>query len=320
MVKHSKWLLAAIAIGCFGSVLIGLGHDPRAMGQQAADPSDATVVGALEELQAAVVRAIDQAEESVVAIGRGPRVADRAAAEAHEQEFFDYAAGVIIDARGLILTNYHLLGNVSASRYVVWLPGSRRFTAQVKAADPWFDLAVLEVAATDLTPLPLGAAEQLHKGDFVIALGNPYAIVRDGSVSASWGLISNRRAKPVRANESAVPRTETLHQHGGLIETDARLKLGTSGGPLINLQGEMVGLLTNAAAIFGYDVAASYAIPVDAGLRRVLDQLKAGQEAEYGFLGIQVDPLAADTSGAAPPGVRVSQIVARRPRPPPVCG
>ncbi len=147
----------------------------------------------------------------------------------------------------------------------------------------------------------------------MIALGNPYAIVRDGSVSASWGLVSNRRAKPARTAEPVAPRTETLHQHGGLIETDARLKLGTSGGPLINLRGEMVGLLTSTAAIFGYDVAASYAIPVDAGFRRVLEQLKAGQEAEFGFLGIQVDPLAADTADGPTAGVRIGQIVRSTP-------
>ena len=303
--------LAQSVGGCGGPVLILLGLARAVIAQAAHDPPQPTT--ALEQLQAAVVRAIDQAEASVVAIGRGRMPLQHPNGGDDEPVFYEYATGVIIDPQGLILTNYHLLGDVQSSQYVVWLPGARQFSAKVKAADPWTDLAVLEVAADHLTAIPLGQAEQLNKGDFVIALGNPYAIVREGSVSASWGLVANLRARPNRTVEASGTRTETVHQHGGLIETDAHLKLGTSGGPLINLQGQMVGLSTTAAAIFGYDVAASYAIPVDAGFRRVLDELKAGQEAEFGFLGVQVDPVAGVAADESAAGVRVGQIVRATP-------
>jgi serine protease Do len=267
---------------------------------------------ALQQLQQAVIGAIARAEPSVVAIGRGRLRQDTTAVDDAETAVDEYTTGVIIDSQGLILTNYHALGDVSASRYVVWLPSARKFSAQVRAADPWTDLAVLEIAADNLTPIRLAAAETLRKGDFVISLGNPYAIVREGSASASWGLVANRRTGPTRSGETVAARTETLHQYGGLIETDAHLKLGTSGGPLLDLDGAMVGLLTSAAAIFGYDLSASYAIPVDAGFRRVVDQLKAGKEAEFGFLGIQVDPVAT-TPRQSTSGVRVGQVVRSSP-------
>jgi S1-C subfamily serine protease len=299
-------------LGSFcGTVLVWLMLIRAGAAQEATVAQQAMPTG-LEQLQAAVLRAIDRAEESVVAIGRGRMRAEGQPDGDEQPSFFEYATGVIIDGQGLILTNYHLLGDVQASQYVVWLPGARQFSAKVKAADPWTDLAILEVAADHLRAMPLGQAENLKKGEFVVVLGNPYAIVREGSVSASWGLVSNLRARPMPTVEPSGARAETVHQHGGLIETDARLKLGTSGGPLINLRGEMVGLSTTAAAIFGYDVSASYAIPVDAGFRRVLDVLKAGEEAEFGFLGVQVDPLASTDSDQAA-GVRVGQIVRATP-------
>jgi serine protease Do len=280
------------------------------LGQPA--PTSVPMRTALDQLQAAVVAAIERAEPSVVAIGRGPRPTDETPSADAQAVVYEYTTGLIVDARGLILTNYHALGEVSGSRYTVWLKGARQFSAKVRAADPWTDLAVLEIAADNLQPIRWGNAATLRKGDFVVTLGNPYAIIRDGSPSASWGLIANLRARPTRFGEPATARTETLHQYGGLIETDAHLELGTSGGPIVNLEGDVVGLSTSAAAIFGYDVSARYAIPVDAGFRRVVDQLTSGGEAEFGFLGIQVDPVA-PSDREMPSGVRVGQVVRASP-------
>ena len=78
-----------------------------------------------------------------------------------------------------------------------------------------------------------------------------------------------------------------MHHYGTLIQTDAKLNLGTSGGPLLNLNGEMVGLSVALAATAGYEAAGGYAIPVDATFRRAVETLKQGREVEYGFLGIQ---------------------------------
>ena len=94
-----------------------------------------------------------------------------------------------------------------------------------------------------------------------------------------------------------------------MIQTDAKLHLGTSGGPLLNLRGEMIGLCVSQAATAGYESAAGYAIPVDATFRRVLDALEQGREAEYGFLGIQPANLQPPEIAAGLQGIRAHGIV-----------
>src|SRR5207302_1902592 len=128
----------------------------------------------------------------------------------------------------------------------------RGYYARIIAADPRSDLAILSIdyaalglKSSDLHAIPLRAlSAPLRKGQLVVALGNPYAIARDGSASASWGMISNiaRRPAPVRQRETGVPRSETIHQFGTLLQVDTRMELGTSGGALVNLRGELVGV------------------------------------------------------------------------------
>ena len=198
----------------------------------------------------------------------------------------EYGSGVVVDRRGLILTAYHVLGE--DSDYYVTTPDRKVYRAWVKGADPRSDLAVLSIDAAGLVPIALGDATTLRKGQFVITLGNPYAIARDGQASAGWGIVANLARKAPPSPEDSEPSAQrTLHHFGTLIQTDAKLNIGASGGPLLNLKGEMVGLCVALAALAGYETSAGYAIPVDATFRRVLDTLKQGREVEYGFLGIQ---------------------------------
>jgi serine protease Do len=258
-------------------------------------------------MERVVVDAIARCEPSVVAIGKvaKPRSEESLSIEAHPDPFArqpisyapplrptdpdfhptEYATGVVVDPQGLILTAYHVLGD--DCDYYVTTPDQRRFSATVKAADPRSDLAVLSVEATDLKPITFGDAATLKRGQFVIALGNPYGIAKDGQVSASWGMVSNlaRKAFPTPDPQHTTGKS-TLHHCGTLIQTDAKLNLGTSGGPLLNLRGEMVGLTTALAAIAGYEQSAGYAFPVDETFRRVVETLKRGREVEYGFLGV----------------------------------
>ncbi|MFB3107205.1 MAG: S1C family serine protease, partial [Pseudomonadales bacterium] len=154
----------------------------------------------------------------------------------------EYATGVVVDRNGLILTNYHTLGDALRNDYVVWVSGKAYSNVGVKAADPWSDLAVLEIDAKDLKPIVLGDATELKKGRIVIALGNPHAIARDGHASATWGIVSNLRRKvdgPLEGGEGpnsvALSDRETRYHYGALIQTDARLARGSSGGPLLDL-------------------------------------------------------------------------------------
>jgi serine protease Do len=276
-----------------------------AIGQQsspapAAESSGAAVVAALQD---SLVTAIARGEKSVVAIYRVDN--DEAAAgnsieldlsqgrlartspPPGDPDFIpdEYGSGVVVDRQGLILTCYHVLG--LKSRHFVVTNERKVYAAKIKAADPRSDLAVLEIDASDLTPATFGHAETLKKGQIVVALGNPYAIARDGQASASWGIVANLARKAGPRVDSLGPVKDKLYHYGTLIQTDAKLNLGTSGGALVNLKGEMIGLTTALAATAGYEQSAGYAIPVDETFRRVVAKLKEGREVEYGFLGVQ---------------------------------
>ena len=246
--------------------------------------------GPLAAMQAELERAIAKAEASVVAIAR---VRQGEALAPTDPSFVptEFATGVVVGPNQ-ILTNYHVLGDPARNDYWVWLRGTPYRVTKVerpRAADPWLDLALLEVGAENLKPIELGNAKQLKKGHWVVALGNPYAIARDGEVSASLGIVSNlhRKAPPFPSQE----KRETLHQLGTLIQVDARLPRGASGGALINLKGEMVGLTMSLAALAEEETDAGFAIPVDAAFKRALGKLKAGVVDDYGYLGVLPAPL-----------------------------
>lgn len=219
----------------------------------------------------------------------------------------EYATGVIIDPGGLILTAYHALGE--NSDYYVTTFDRRVHKATVRAADPRSDLAVLAINAAGLPAIRLGDGANLKKGRIVIALGNPYAIARDGQVSAAWGIVANMaRKSPALTDDYEPSGKATLHRYGTLIQTDAKLNLGTSGGPLLDLGGRMVGLVTSLPPATGYEQSAGYAIPVDGTFRRVLRALKQGREVEYGFLGIQPVNLTMRERSEGLQGMRVHRI------------
>ncbi|HBO44965.1 MAG TPA: hypothetical protein DD670_13755 [Planctomycetaceae bacterium] len=279
-------------------------------------------------VEQALVEAIAGAEKSVVAIARVARsTPDEALSLEFRVEPFgqtaralgepdptdpdfvpnEYAAGVVVGSQGLILTTYHVLA--PQSDYYVTTADGRVFQAAVKAADPRSDLAVLALKADDLVPIALGDGESLRKGQFVVALGNPHAVARDGQASAAWGIVSNlARKSPLDPAHSPAAGKTTLHHFGTLIETDAKLNVGTSGGALLDMSGRMIGLITSLPAPAGYDRAAGYAIPVDATFRRVVETLKQGREVEYGFLGLQPANLTREERLAGMRGIRVERI------------
>jgi len=298
---------------------------PCACMLHAQGPADVDPLAALER---ALVDTIAQNEKSVVAIARvriprsdealrpefrpdpfGRRAVVSSGPKPTDPDFIpnEYGTGVVIDRRGLILTAYHVLGE--DSEYYVTTADRKVYRARIKGADPRSDLAVLQIDAGSLKPITFGNAERVRKGEIVIALGNPHAIARDGQVSASWGMISNlHRKAPPTPSEFDSTGKRTLHHFGTLIQTDAKLNLGTSGGPLLNRRGEMVGLTVALAATAGYEKAAGYAIPVDATFRRVVDVLKEGREVEYGFLGIQPANLQPQEVLAGLHGIRVFRV------------
>ena len=231
-----------------------------------------------------------------------------------------FGSGVVLHEAGLVLTNYHLIDG--ATKVYVRAASGKGSYADVHAADARSDLAVLKlldhvpglkearIAPVRIVPGPNGEKATVARGDFVIALGHPQAAgAADGVPSASWGILSNvRRRAPGPGREDQ--RTKTLHQYGALFQTDARITLGCSGGALLNLDGELVGLTTPTAAVAGADTAGGFAIPMDPNYRRIVDTLKAGLEVEYGFLGVSVST---ERPGRLDDGLSLSQVTPNTP-------
>lgn len=224
----------------------------------------------------------------------------------------DFGSGVVIGLDGpnasprrvYILTNYHVVKGGTRTipdeahpdefQLYVRTPNRRGFNATIFAADPRSDLAVITISDADVKPIKMGDGSRLRKGQLVVALGNPYAVARDGSASASWGMVSNLRRRPGIPRDSTdleKRKRETLHDLGDLIQVDTRLNLGTSGGALVNLKGELVGLTTSLAALAGFEKSSGFAVPIDSTTMRVIQSLREGKEVEYGFLGVSFGPI-----------------------------
>ncbi len=227
-----------------------------------------------------------------------------------------FGSGVVLDANaGLVLVPYHLIEG-ARKVYVRAAGGKAGSYADIHAADAKSDLAVLKLitpvaglkavklAEVRMTTLD-GEKPNLRKGSMVIALGHPTASAAgEGSASIGWGPVSNIRVKsgqPAPASQAGGPgevlRQRPLHQHGGLIQLDVRAALSGTGAAIFNPDGELVGLGSSVAAVFGSEANGGYAVPMDANYRRVVGVLKEGREVEYGFLGVSPQE--------APNGVRV---------------
>ncbi len=202
-----------------------------------------------------------------------------------------YGSGIVVDPAGLILTNAHVVRN--ATKVYVRLPGGKGSYADIHASDPRSDLAVLRLLdpPEGLKPLKMAQPGKYRKGQLVLLLANPYAAgFRDGSPTASWGMIANVRRRAPAPRSELEPNRQTLHQYGTLLQLDTRLELGCSGGAVLNLKGELIGMTTALAALTGVETPGGFAVPLDAGMRRVVEVLKLGKEVEYGFLGVGLVP------------------------------
>ena len=188
------------------------------------------------------------------------------------QETSSLGSGVIVDAdEGLILTNYHVIKD--AYEINVTLKDGRELRAEILGLDPQTDVAVIKVQAEDLVQIPMADSSRLRVGDFVVAIGNPFGLgqtVTSGIVSAL-----GRSGLGIESIED-------------FIQTDASINLGNSGGALVNLRGELVGINT---AIYGAgdgqgSIGIGFAIPINMA-HDIMQQLIEKGEVERGRLGAQ---------------------------------
>ena len=183
-------------------------------------------------------------------------------------------SGVVIDHHhGIILTNQHLIEG--AKRIEVTLEDGRSFDAIHVGSDRETDIALLKINASNLQSVTLGDSASLRVGDFVIAVGNPFGL---GNTATS-GIVS------------ALGRSNLgLERYEEFIQTDASINVGNSGGALVNLNGELVGINTAILAPNGGSVGIGFAIPINM-VREISNQLLRHGKVERGELGITAKPL-----------------------------
>ncbi len=193
-------------------------------------------------------------------------------------------SGFVYDAQGHIVTNEHVVAG--AQQIEVDFPSGDKVWAELVGVDTNVDLAVLrvDVPAGVLHPLPLGDSSQVRVGEIVVAIGNPFGLAGTmtvGIVSALSRTIDSERAAPGGG----------VFSTGDIIQTDAAINLGNSGGPLVNLRGEVIGvnraILTEAYSIMGAPTnsGVGFAIPVNV-VRRVVEAILAGGEFQHPYLGV----------------------------------
>ncbi len=193
--------------------------------------------------------------------------------EAPRQQQLGLGSGVIISDDGYIVTNNHVIEQ--AERLEVTLNDNRNFPATVIGSDPVTDLALIKIEAPQLHVIPMGDSENLHVGEWVLAVGNPFGFtstVTSGIISAKARNISSMTGGRSRGIES-------------YIQTDAAVNQGNSGGALVNLNGELVGINTAIYSQTGAYAGCSFAIPTSI-VRKVVDDLKEYGTVQRAFLGI----------------------------------
>ncbi len=189
-------------------------------------------------------------------------------------------SGFIVEKKGgdyFIVTNNHVAG--AADEILIILDNGDEYEASLVGTDPRMDLALLKVSTKDNLPVAvLGDSDQLYVGDWVLAIGSPYGY--KSSVSA--GIISalGRQQGP-EGNIS------------DFIQTDAAINQGNSGGPLVNLKGEVVGINTWITTSTGGSIGLGFSIPINNAKKTIGDLIRDGKT-EYGWLGVSIGPLGED--------------------------
>jgi serine protease Do len=192
---------------------------------------------------------------------RAPRMPQR------KQVTTAQGSGFIISPDGYILTNNHLVGD--AEKVFVEVVDGRKFTAQKIGTDEDSDVAVVKIDANDLKYLKMADSDTLEVGEWVLAIGNPLGL----SHTVTAGIVSAKG----RSGFGLAPLEN-------FIQTDAAINFGNSGGPLINLDGEVVGI--NAAIVGASgNIGIGFAIPINMA-KHIYEQLKSGGKIERGFLGV----------------------------------
>jgi len=187
-----------------------------------------------------------------------------------ERKASSLGSGFIVDKEGTVITNNHVVNNAED---IVVRVGEKEYKANIVGADPYMDIAVLKIDSNDtFTPVKFGDSDKARVGDWVMAIGNPFGL--GGTVTA--GIISARN------------RDINLTRYDDFIQTDASINQGNSGGPLFNMDGDVVGINTAIIAPNqSGSIGIGFAIPSNAA-SSVIDQLVKFGETKRGWLGVRI--------------------------------
>jgi len=230
-----------------------------------------------------------------VRVRRAPEQQKEGEPGATPEERRTSGSGVIIRADGYLVTNEHVV--VDAERIQVKLADGRRFEGRLVGKDERVDLALIKIEATGLPIATLGDSNKLRIGEFVLALGQPFGLEQ----SVSFGIVS-RKGAPLLV---AAPGFD-------FIQTDATVNPGNSGGPLVNMAGEVIGINSMAAR----NGTIGFAIPINL-IKGLLPQLASKGKVEWGWLGVGIADVADDDLPKyqlkEPRGVLIRHVVAGQP-------
>ncbi len=262
--------------------------------------------GLLDEVQKALAELVQRVEPSVVTIQ-----SDRTPAALGNREdwtprvWVSTGTGVIIRDDGMILTSQHVIDRATTIQVV--LSDGRKYRALPIAEDRRSDLAVIRIPSVKLKAAELANGESVRRGHIVIAMGNPLGLSSDGQASVSHGIVS-AIGRPLPENFG---RDEDRY-YGDMIQTTAPINPGNSGGPLIDTHGRVIGVITAVSTRSDGHEGIGFAVPINAHTRSIIDRLLRGQQIEYGYLGVEVEPLdekdRRDSGLTAVEGVRINSV------------
>lgn len=191
-------------------------------------------------------------------------------------------SGVIIAEDGYIVTNNHVIAD--AKEIEVTLNDNSKYTATVVGTDPSTDIAVLKIEAKNLSALPLGNSDNLHIGEWVLAVGNPFNLT--STVTAGIVSAKARNLNMIGGGKSS----NGMVPIESFIQTDAAVNPGNSGGALVNTNGELIGINTAIASQTGSYSGYSFAVPVNL-VKKVMKDLISYGVVQRGYLGIQMNDI-----------------------------
>ncbi len=213
-----------------------------------------------------------------------------------------FGSGVIIRKDGVIVTNNHVVRG--ADKIKVTLPDGRDFDAQLVGTDPVADIAVLRIHGDSLPVAPVGSSKGLLIGEWVVAIGNPFANYFSGAEPSVTAGVVSATDRNIVPSSSRSADDEGFYL--GMIQTDAAINPGNSGGPLVDALGQVIGINASIVSRSGGSEGLGFAIPIDRAIRTADDLLKYGH-VQRAWVGLHVKAAEADAWGRTR-GVLVSSV------------